>query len=339
MINHQVTIKDIGRILNISPSTVSRALKDHPDISVSTKKAVVELAAKLNYRPNAIALSLRNRKSKIIGVIVPEVVHYFFSTIISSIEEVAQKKGYSVMIFQTNEIYERELESVNTLLSSRIDGLLVSITKETPNADHFKELTKHGIPVVFFDRILQDIKADKVIVDDHDGAFKAVEYLIQSGCKRICHFGGAKNRLIGMNRFNGYKHALEKARIAFDENLVLDCDTYDLALEKTASLFNRKNFPDAIFAVNDLSAIGAIKALHKLGLRVPEDVSVIGFENSLYAKIIDPGLTSVMQPGSEMGKYSAELLFKRIESEKDYNPQLKVLRTSLVVRESTKNKF
>ncbi len=334
------TIKDIARQLGISPSTVSRALKDHPDISPKTKKAVVDLANELNYRPNAIALSLRSRKSNIIGVIIPEMVHYFFSTIISGIEEVAHQQGYQVMICQSNEIYQREVDIAYTLLSSRIDGLLVSITKETLQTDHFQELINQGVPIIFFDRMMHDVKSDKVIVDDHDGAFKAVEHLIETGRKRIVHFAGPQNRLIGMNRRNGYVHALEEHRIPVNKDLIINCDSYEKAFDVTSQLLELKNPPDAIFAVNDLTAIGAMKTIKQAGLKIPEDIALAGFGDSLYASFVDPSLTTVTQPGFEMGTLAAELLFERLNTDGDkfINPQLKVLKTKLIIRESSVGK-
>lgn len=336
MSGSQATIKDIAKILGISPSTVSRALKDHPDISQQTKDAVLSKAKELNYRPNAIALSLRNRKSNTIGIIIPQVVHYFFSTIISGIEEVAHREGYNVLICQSNESIEREIEIAYTLLSNRIDGVLVSITKETDNSDHLKELVEQGIPVVFFDRMIHDIKTDKVIVDDHDGAFKAVEHLLEKGRRRIVHFAGPQNRLIGLNRMNGYRHALEKYRIPIDDDLIIHCDNYDDALKLTPEVFSKPEPPDAIFAVNDITAIGAMKALRKLGINVPIDVSVVGFEDSLYAKIVDPELTTVLQPGFDMGTAAAELLFRRLKNTDQYiEPKHKVLKTELRIRNSS----
>ncbi|NOZ45744.1 MAG: LacI family transcriptional regulator [Chlorobi bacterium] len=331
------TIKDIAKQLGISPSTVSRALKDHPDISKKTKKVVSELAAKLHYRPNAIALSLRNKKSKIIGVIIPEMVHYFFSTIISGIEKIAHEQEYQVMVCQSNEVYQQEVENAYALLSSRIDGLLVAITKETSDSTHFQDLINQGVPIVFFDRMMHNVKSDKVIVDDHDGAYKAVEHLINIGKKKIAHFAGPQNRLIGMNRQNGYVHALQDYKIPVDKEMIFDCDSYKKALELTEQLFKTKNIPDAIFAANDLTAIGAMKIIKDKGLKIPDDVAVIGFGNSFYSQISDPALTTVSQPGYEMGKLATELLFNRLNStdEKAEEPQLKVLKTKLIIRDST----
>ena len=210
MKTHQVTIKDIARELGISPSTVSRALKDHPDISPSTKSQVRELVEKLKYKPNAVALSLRSRKSHTIAIIVPQIVHHFFASVISGIEEVAQEAGYNVMIFQSNESYEREVAITQSLVSNQADGLLVSISKTSRKFGHLKELMNGGMPLVFFDRACEELEADRVIVDDFNGAFNAVEHLIRTGCRRIAHFSAPQHLQIGYQRKRGYISALEK---------------------------------------------------------------------------------------------------------------------------------
>ncbi|MEA3446122.1 MAG: LacI family DNA-binding transcriptional regulator, partial [Bacteroidota bacterium] len=243
----QVTIKDIARELKISPSTVSRALKNHPDISKKTKAAVNELAQKYGYRRNPIALSLLQSKSNIIGVVIPEIVHFFFSSIISGIEDVASRAGYNVMICQSNESYEREIETVQALSASRVDGLLISVSKNTYEFDHLKDLENVGIPVVFFDRVCQEIDTHKVVIDDFNGAFQAVEHLISIGRKRIAHLSGPQNLLIGKKRLEGYLHALKKHDLPIDENLIINCDTFDKALKSTPALYEMDNPPDAIF--------------------------------------------------------------------------------------------
>ena len=254
----QVTIKDIAKELGISASTVSRALKDHPDISSKTKKAVNELAKKWHYKPNAVALSLRHSKTNIIGVIIPEIVHHFFSSVISGIEKIAHEAGYNVMMFQSNESFEREAANVQALLSSRVDGVLVSMSKETKDYGHFKELRDNGIPIVFFDRICNELSSDNVIVDDFAGAFAAVEHLINTGCKRIAHLSAPQHMLLGQNRQKGYRQALLKHKVPIDDDLIVKCDSYDEALEKTPELLNLPKPPDAIFAVNELTAAGAL---------------------------------------------------------------------------------
>ncbi|MCY1633776.1 LacI family DNA-binding transcriptional regulator [Marinifilum sp. D737] len=334
----QVTIKDIAKELGISASTVSRALKDHPDISAKTKEAVNELAKKWHYKPNAVALSLRHSKSNVIGVIIPEIVHHFFSSVISGIEKIAHEAGYNVMMFQSNESYERELANVQALLSSRVDGVLVSMSKETRNFSHFKELRNNGIPVVFFDRVCNEISSDNVIVDDFAGAFTAVEHLINTGCKRIAHLSAPQHMLLGQNRQKGYRQALLKHKLPIDDELIIKCDSFEEALEKTPDLLRLPQPPDAIFAVNELTAAGALSVVKKTGFRVPDDISIIGFTDGVVSRTSDPALTTLEQHGYEVGLRASELLVGRIkEGEMDYEPVTKVVKTNLIVRGSTKN--
>lgn len=337
MKTHPVTIKDIARELGISPSTVSRALKDHPDISPQTKIQVRELVEKLKYKPNAVALSLRSRKSNIIGVIVPEMVHHFFSSVISGIEEEAIQAGYNVMIFQSNESYERELLNVEALMASRVDGVLVSISKTTMKFGHFRELMNNDVPVVLFDRVSDELETDKVIVDDFSGAFDATELLINTGCKRIAHFAAPQHLKIGYLRQRGYISALEKHGITVDDDLIVKCDTHNEALEITGKIMALPNPPDAIFAVNDLTATGVLRILKRLNLRVPEDVSVVGFTDGLVSTVTDPPLTTVSQHGFQMGQIAAKILLNRIETGiENFKPQTEVIKTDLVIRESTR---
>ncbi|MCF8380832.1 MAG: LacI family transcriptional regulator [Bacteroidales bacterium] len=334
---HNVTIKDIARELGVSPSTVSRAIKDHPDISTETKKQVKELVEKLKYKPNAVALSLRSRKTNMIGVIVPQIVHHFFSSVISGIEETAMAGGYNVMIFQSNESYDREVLNVQGLINSRVDGALVSISKESKKFGHFRELIENETPLVFFDRAPEEIEADKVVVDDFAGAFDATEYLIKTGCRRIAHFAAPQHLQIGYKRQRGYISALEKNGIVVDDDLIVKCDTLDEALVITPKIMSLPNPPEAIFTVNDLTAAGVLKALKKLGLKVPEDVSVIGFTDGLVSTVTDPALSTISQHGFDLGKTAAGILLKRISSGIEItDPVTEVLKTNLVIRESTR---
>jgi LacI family transcriptional regulator len=334
-----VTIKDIARKLGVSPSTVSRALKDHPEISPKTKKVVSELANLLGYKPNEIALSLRSKKSKILGLIIPEIVHHFFSSVISGIEEIAIEEGYNVMIFQSNESYTREVLNTQGLFSSRVDGLLVSLAKETKDYEHFRNLMKHNVPIVFFDRICEGLKTDRVIVDDYGGAFEAVQHLIDQGCKNILHLSGSDQLLIGRNRINGYKDALDENNIPLDESLIIQCDNYEDALAKTGSILEQHPQIDGVFTVNDFTAIGAMKALKQMGRRIPEDIAVIGFTNSVSATFTDPTLSSVDQHGTEVGREATKLLLKRLREEQleeDHTPQTRIIRTDMIVRDSSR---
>jgi LacI family transcriptional regulator len=337
MKGRQITIKDIARELGISASTVSRALKGHPDISNETKKAVNELARRLKYKPNEIALSLRHSRSNIIGVIVPEVVHYFFSSVISGIDDLAYANDYNVMVAQTNENYEREVHSTLGMLSSRVAGLLVSISKNTRDYEHLINLQQNGIPVVFFDRVSNEIEADKVVVDDFEGAYRAVEHLIKTGCRKIVHYAAGQHLLIGRNRQNGYLHALFKNGIPVDDNLIFKCDDYNEGLHITEKLIRSGKKPDAIFAVNDMTAIGAMVAIKNMGLKVPDDVSVIGFTNGLISTMTDPPLSTVEQHGYEMGQIAVRLLLNRLaKSEEEHTPEIRVLKTDLILRGTTK---
>ncbi len=335
--SHQVTIKDIARELGVSPSTVSRALKDHPDISSATKTQVRELVEKMKYKPNAIALSLRSQKTNVISVIVPQIVHHFFSSVISGIEEVAQAKGYNVMIFQSNEKYEREVEILQAIESNRAEGILVSVSKTTRNFAHFRDLVEKEFPIVFFDRVCDELETDKVIVDDFNGAMNAVEYLIKTGCKRIAHLAAPQNLLIGYHRKRGYISALEKNGIEVDDSLIMKCDTIEEAYEIIPKLMSLERPPDGIFAVNDMTAAGTINALKSLKYRVPEDISVIGFTDGLVSTVTDPPLTTISQHGFEIGKKAAEMLLYRINNpDSGKKVYTEVIKTELIVRGSTR---
>jgi len=332
----KITIKDIAKELGISASTVSRALKDHPDISQKTRDAVNKIALQNNYVPNALALSLRSQKSNVIGVIIPEVVHFFFSSVISGIEEACEELGYSVLVCQSSENYEREIRNVNTCVSSRVDGIMVSMSKNTYDYNHFQQVIDDGIPLVFFDRVCPGIKADRVIVDDYTGAYTVVDHLIKGGCRRVLHLGAPLHMLIARNRLNGYKDALTHNGIKFDEKLVVECDTREDALVIVPKLMASEPRPDGIFAVNDLTASGAMYALQHLGISVPDDVAICGFSDGLVAQVINPPLTTVEQHGFEMGKTAATLLINRIEDKAPEGNVTKMIKTTLVVRESTK---
>lgn len=334
----QTTIKDIAKELDISPSTVSRALKDHPDISLRTKEVVKKLARKLHYQPNTIALSLRKSRTNTIGVIIPEIVHFFFSTAISGIEEVAYSAGYNVIICQSNESYEREVTDTKTLFNSRVDGLLISISRETKNFDHFKDVHESGVPLVFFDRVCDEIESSKVIVDDEEGAYQAVKHLTDQGRMRIAHLEGPENLLISQNRLAGYKRALVEAGISVDNALVINCGhgNEEEGQKCARKLFSLKNPPDAIFANNDIAAFGAMLEAKERGIKIPDDLSIVGFSNWAFSRLIEPSLSSVSQPGIEMGREAAKLLIDEIESDNetpDY--KTKVLKTKLLLRRSS----
>jgi DNA-binding LacI/PurR family transcriptional regulator len=331
----QVTIKDIARELGISPSTVSKALKGHPDISLSTKKAVRELVEKWNYKPDPIALSLKSGHSKTIGVIVPEIVHFFFSTVISGIEDLAYDSGYHVMFCQSNESYEREVKAVETLLSSRVDGILVSLAKTTHDFEHFSKIQEAGLPLVFFDRICEELDTDRVIVDDEVGAYEAVKHLIKIGCRNIVHLSGPQNLKIGRGRKEGYIRALMESDLPLLEQNIIKCDTAEEARLVVPELLKRKVKPDGIFAVNDLTAAETMKVIKKHGLNIPGDIALVGFTSGMISDLTDPTLSSVEQHGYEIGREAVKLLIERLEKKHDLPSQTKIIRTELVVKGSS----
>jgi LacI family transcriptional regulator len=341
---NQVTIKDIARELGISPSTVSRALKDHPDISTETKKQVNELAERLNYQPNIVALSLRQKKTNTIGVIIPEIVHFFFSTVISGIEDVAYQAGYNVILAQSNESYQREVTDMKALFNSRVDGMLLSLSRETTNFDHIESILSKGVPIVFYDRMYSNPNTSKVIVDDYVGAKEAVLHLIDQGCKRIAHLEGAPNLIISKDRLRGYQDALIEKNLEVRENFTIVCPSgsFDEGKKATKKLLAMSSPPDAIFTNNDPMAMGAIQAIREKGMAIPEDIAVVGFSNWFFSELMEPSLTSVDQPGFEMGQEAARLLIRHIEMKEkeqgDPMPETKILKTRLIIRNSSLKK-
>lgn len=339
----QVTIKDIARELGISPSTVSRALKDHPDISPETKKAVNALAEKLNYQPNIVALNLRQSKTNTIGVIIPEIVHFFFSTVISGIEDIAYSAGYNVILAQSNESLQREKTDIKALFNSRVDGMLISISRETTEFDHIESIISKGVPIVFFDRVYDNNQLSKVLVDDFEGAKEATLHLIKQGYKRIAHLEGPPNLAISKQRLEGFLEAHKQNNLSVNKELIVPCPfgTIEEGKSATAKLLKLKNPPDAIFASNDPAAMGSMQAIKEQGLKIPNDVAVVGFSNWLFSSMMDPPLTSVDQPGFEMGQEAARILIRHIErKDKDSEivPETKILKTKLIVRESSLKK-
>lgn len=336
MSKYQITIKDIARKLGISPSTVSRALKGHPDISEKTRKAVEELAKELKYKPNSIALSLRHKRSNVIGIIIPEIVHHFFSSIISGAEDCASNKGYNIIFCQSNESEEREKKNIQTLISSRVEGILISRTKETIDSSHIKNALEDDIPIIFFDRTYSDIQTDAVIVDDFGASFEATSYLIKSGCTKLCHFMGNENLGISKNRKNGFVEAVKNNNLSLDDEFIVKADSFHEGFEQMEKLILKNKIPDGIFAVNDMTAFGILAALKKHNINVPDEVSVIGFSNEIISQFSDPPLSTIEQHGYEMGYKAAKLLIDRINSEKEKNFVTEIIPTKLIIRKSTK---
>lgn len=335
---HPATILDIARELQISKSTVSRALHGHSDINEQTRKAVLETARRMEYQPNLLAYGLAKNKSMTIGIIVPEFINSFFPFIIIGAQEVANPAGYHVLICQSNESYPTEVANTNVLLSSRVDGLLVSLTGETPNIDHFKKFERAGIPVVYFNRVCKDTNVSQVIVDDYDGAFKGVVHLIENGCRRIAHIAGPPNLQISQNRLKGYLDALAQHGIEKDDSLIV---SYDLNPQQATlcakQLFDLAAPPDGLFAVNDPAAIAAMLVAKERGIKIPEELAVVGFSNEPTSALIEPGLTTLAQPMGDIGRTAIRMLFDQIESEdhETIEPETRVLKTTLIVRGSS----
>ncbi|NLI71448.1 MAG: LacI family transcriptional regulator [Bacteroidales bacterium] len=336
MAKKQVTIVDIAKELNISPSTVSRALKNHPDISKKTVKLVQECAKRLNYQPNIMALNLRLGKNNTIAVIVPEIVHYFFSSIVKGVEEVAFDEGFNVMLFRSKESYERELKITNSLINARVAGVLASLSKETDKYEHFQKILDNNIQLVFYDRICIGIITDRVVVDDYAGAMTAVEHLIHTGCKRIAFYCSPTHLEISKNRRNGYLDALRKHKLPVEKELMFVCDTREQAMELTPKVLAMDNPPDAFFAINDHTATGILYAIKQAGLRVPEDISICGFSGGDLALACDPMLTTVEQHGYEVGKTAAKLLIDKIKGVTHGQFTNRIVKTKLMVRGTTR---
>ncbi|SEA11743.1 transcriptional regulator, LacI family [Chitinophaga terrae (ex Kim and Jung 2007)] len=334
---HMTTIVDIAKALNISKSTVSRALHEHSDINPQTKAAVLEMAQQLDYQPNLLAKSLVKSKSNTIGIIVPEFLTYFFPTIIMGAQQVAAQAGYNVIICQSQESYKTEVANANILLANRVDGVLISMTRETKKFDHIKAFEKHGIPVVFFNRVCDEMNTSKVLVNDYEGALKAVEHLIKNGYRNIAHIAGPPSLLLTRNRLGGYRDALKKYNLPFKEDLVVHCNLSKKdAVQCAEQLLNMKNRPDAVFCVNDPVAIQLMLEAKKRKIKIPSELGIVGFSNEPSGEVIEPALTTVQQPVADIGRSAADILLTAIKQGEDYVPEMKSLKTTLIVRESSK---
>ncbi len=336
-----VTIKDIARELNISPGTVSRALKDHPDISSATKRNVIELAQKWEYQPNSIARSLRQSKSNTIGVVVPHIAHYFFANVIAGIEQFANSKEYNIVICQSNELKNKEIAAIQTLLATRVDAICLSLASQTDSFEHLHALLKRGTPLLFFDRLTEEVSVPGVVVDDFEGAYQATEYLIQTGCKTIAHLAGPQSLNISKKRMEGYIAALSDYNFRVRPELIIYSGlSYEEGEQSMEVLLTIENQIDGVFAVSDPTAIGAMQTLKKLGYKIPEQVSIIGFSNEPATLFVEPALTTIEQPSYQMGQVIAELCIEAIENidEEIFTPHIEILKTRLIVRGSTKKK-
>jgi len=311
-----ITIKDVARQLNVSVSTISRAFNDKYDIKKETRERVLRAAAEMGYHPNPIAKKLIQQKTFNIGVVVPEFINAFFPEVIIGIQEVLIKNNYQILIMQSNECYETELENVKTLEENMVDGLIISLSRETKNLEYYQSLIRQGYPIVFFNRTNDALAASKVIFDDFKWSFFATEHLIKQGYKKIYHLSAYRHLTLGQKRINGYKKAMAKHHIAMNPEWVIETGLYVEEGDKIMQLIiDKGEIPDAIFCVNDMTALGAMRAIKRNGLKIPEDIAVAGFSETPFAELVDPPLTSVMQPTYEMGEIAAKLLLKQIENE------------------------
>ena len=335
-----LTMKDIARELGVSVATVSRALKDSPRISEDRRKVIQAYAREHNFYPNAIGEALRHSRimpQKVIGVIVPEFTHYYFSSILTGIEEAAFARGFNIMVALSDEKYEREARICENFHRNKVCGVIVSQAKDTRTYDHYQKLIDAGIPLVFYDRICTGVNASMVVVDDYMGAYNAVTHLIESGCKRIAFYGGPMLLEISKNRYNGYKDALLKHGMAVDESIVKICDNRNDAEMVTPEILALDHRPDGFFAVNDDTAIGILYTVKRAGYKVPDDISICGFTNGQRAIACDPMLTTVEQRGKLVGEEAAEILMDKVEGLSPIEKvEKRVVRTRLIIRGTTK---
>ena len=329
------TIRDIALVLGISKSTVSRALNDHYDVNPETARKVRELATQIDYHPNLLAQHLKQKRTNTIGVVIPETVNRFFAKAVGGIQEVANRAGYNVMICQSNESLALERNNLQTLLASKVDGLLISVSRETNRHDHLQYAIDKEVPIVFFDRIVEELSASQVYSDNYDISFEGTEHLLAQGCKRIAFIAGPQHLYNSRNRLNGYLGALKKHSIAVNESLIVDSNYKVNDVEDyTRYLFNLQQKPDGIFAINDMTALEMMHILKKRGLSIPKDVAVLGFNNETICRLVEPSLSSIDHPAFDLGAAATEILLKQI-SKNEILQEKRLIKSRLVVREST----
>ena len=336
MKRHSVTIKDIARELGISVATVSRAMRNAYDVNPETRQLVLAKADAMKYKPNFNAIGLVKNSSNNIGIILPVITNYYFSTVITGIQEVAFKNGFNMVLYLTDDSAQREIELLEEIAVSNIDGLLVSVSSSSDQNAPFQEVIDNGIPIVFFDRVAPEINTSKVMQDDFNGAYKAVEHLIECGYKKIAHIAGPAGMLFTKKRLEGYLAALKAHRMIINKEWIIHSGfSQKFGEADMLQLLQCKDVPDAVFAANDRKAVGAIVTLNKKNIKVGKQIGVIGFTNDPIAEIIQPSLTTVEEPALEIGRVSCELLMKHI-SKKNFTPREVILPTKLIIRESTK---
>ncbi|MCH7408916.1 LacI family transcriptional regulator [Belliella sp. DSM 111904] len=332
----RVSLKDIAKELGVSISTVSRGLKDHYDISPELKKKIKDLAEKWNYTPNPLAMGLLKQKTKTIGVIVPDIVTYFYASIISGIESKATENGYYIVIASSQESIEKEKENVKNLLDLRVDGFIVCLSQSTNSFEHFDEIGDSEIPLVFFDRICRKKEFSSVIIDNVSAAKELTMHLVENGYSNIAHIAGPSHLNISKERIEGYKYGLDQCKLPYREELLEHCDlSIDDAARATNKLLRNHPLPDAIFGVNDTVIFSAMKEIRKRNLKVPDDIALVGFTDEFHATVVEPNLTAVTHPTFEMGREAFSLLLEEIENEVSRDIKQTVLQAKLIPRESS----
>lgn len=335
----EVTIYDIAEVLNVSPATVSRGLKDHPGLRKDTKKRIVETARKMGYQHNTFASNLRRKRTNTIGVIVPRLNSYFMSTVIAGMEKVANAAGYNLIIGQSQELFKKEIAGVNTLFNSRVDGLLISLSSDTRNTDHFNVFLKKQIPLIFFDRVIEHPSCTSIVIDNVKAGYDAANHLIEQGCKRIAHVGGSMSRNVYADRLKGQIMALKEHGIEHDPSLVISNNLSDQeGAEAAQQLLKLDRRPDGIFTANDTAGVAVIRELKQAGVSVPGDIAVVGFNNDPVSKVIEPNLTTIRYPGTEMGEVAAQTLIDKLKEAPPPHINSIVLRHELIVRASSVRK-
>lgn len=336
----EVTIYDIARQLDISAATVSRGLKNHPAVNKATRKKILDLARQLGYRSNLFASNLRRKSTNTIGVIVPRLSSYFMSNVIAGMENIASTEGYNLIISQSLETLKKEMTNAETMFNSRVDGLLVSLSYETENIDHFEPFIRKGIPVIFFDRIKEHSKCMGIIIDNYKSAYEATRHLLDRGYKRIMHIGGNPVSNVYSERLRGYKQALTDHKIIPDPKLILTKNmTEEAGVESAKYILKLKHLPDAVFSANDACAVYCMRTLQKEGIRIPEDIAFVGFNNDPMSKVVEPNLTTVNYPGYAMGEAAATQLINHLNKVSNITTtNIIILRSELIVRESSRKR-
>jgi LacI family transcriptional regulator len=333
----EVTIYDIARKLNISSATVSRALKDNPAVSKKTRKRIFELADELGYRTNNFARNLRNQKTNTIGVIVPKLNSYFMATVIAGIEKALNAAGYHLIISQSSEMAEKEIENAKTMFDNRVDGLLVSLAYDTENISHFDPFYKKRIPLIFFDRVAEHEGSTNVTIDNRKAGYEATRHLIEQGCQRIVHVTATPKQAVYIDRLEGYKQALAEQNLPFSKDyLIINNLSQEAGVEAAYQIAQMKPRPDGVFVANDNCAVGCISQLKKLGVRIPEDIAFVGFNNDPVCTVVEPNLTTINYPGYKMGEVAASSLIGHLNGATPIQTTDTILlRSELIIRESS----